>query len=191
MKIAVTSPDYANFRRGAEQSSFQNFSFQRFSFTPIPLFPRNPHFPARWSDPMALSGASRTKQTPSSQNTGGRLSMTTPTKNPFFSVRSSSLCVSVVRKTPLGDNALSKNQEALPTDRLALPKDRESLQKDRESLQKDREAVPTDREALPMDRKAFKTIFRATRSTRLACHFVLQGCRWAELPVRGSGFNRR
>jgi hypothetical protein len=26
----------------------------------------NPHFPARWSDPMALSGASRIKQTPSS-----------------------------------------------------------------------------------------------------------------------------
>jgi hypothetical protein len=30
-----------------------------------PLFPRNPHFPARWSDPMALSAASRTKQFPS------------------------------------------------------------------------------------------------------------------------------
>ncbi|MDH4444399.1 MAG: twin-arginine translocation signal domain-containing protein [Akkermansiaceae bacterium] len=33
-----------------------------------PLFPRNPHFPALRSDPMALSGASRTKQIPSSRS---------------------------------------------------------------------------------------------------------------------------
>jgi hypothetical protein len=66
MKTAVESPDPARSRRLAEHSSFQRFSFQHFSFTQIPLFPRNPHFPALRSVPMALSGASRRKQIPSS-----------------------------------------------------------------------------------------------------------------------------
>ena len=65
MKTAVESPDPARSRRLAEHSSFQRFSFQHFSFTQIPLFPRNPHFPALRSVPMALSGASRRKQIPS------------------------------------------------------------------------------------------------------------------------------
>lgn len=41
MKTAVIPPDTVRFRRSAEHSSFQ-----RFSFTQIPLFPRNPLFPA-------------------------------------------------------------------------------------------------------------------------------------------------
>jgi len=66
MKIAVKSPESAVCQRAAEHSSFQRFSFQHFSFTQIPLFPRNPHFPALRSGPLALSGASSRKQIPSS-----------------------------------------------------------------------------------------------------------------------------
>jgi hypothetical protein len=64
MKTAVNPPDFASFRCGAEHSSFQNFSFQRFSFTQTPLFPRNPSFPVLRSGPTAVSGASRQKQIP-------------------------------------------------------------------------------------------------------------------------------
>jgi len=68
MKTAVKSPESAVYRRAAEHSSFQRFSSQHlppamrvstssdspefviahvaFSFTQIPLFPRNPIFPA-------------------------------------------------------------------------------------------------------------------------------------------------
>ena len=67
MKTVVKSPNLARFWRSTEHSSFQRFSFQHFSFTQIPLFPRNPHFPALRSDPMALSKASRRKQIPSSR----------------------------------------------------------------------------------------------------------------------------
>ena len=66
MKIAVKSPESAVCQRAAEHSSFQRFSFQHFSFTQIPLFPLNPHFPALRSGPLALSGASSRKQIPSS-----------------------------------------------------------------------------------------------------------------------------
>jgi hypothetical protein len=45
MKTAVKSPNPARFWRPAEHSSFQSFSFQHFSSTQIPLFPRNPLFP--------------------------------------------------------------------------------------------------------------------------------------------------
>ena len=46
MKTAENPPNSAKHRRPAEHSSFQRFSFQHFSFTQIPLFPRNPLFPA-------------------------------------------------------------------------------------------------------------------------------------------------
>jgi hypothetical protein len=46
MKSADYSSALARSRRFAEHSSFQRFSFQYFSFTQIPLFPRNPLFPA-------------------------------------------------------------------------------------------------------------------------------------------------
>ena len=46
MEIAVNSPDSAKSRRPAEHSSFQRFSFQHFSSTQTPPFPRNPFFPA-------------------------------------------------------------------------------------------------------------------------------------------------
>ena len=68
MKTAENPPEIAKSRRPAEYSSFdfvqavccfaglvgvryrslcvQRFSFQHFSFTQIPLFPRNPLFPA-------------------------------------------------------------------------------------------------------------------------------------------------
>lgn len=40
MNTAVNSSVTAKSRRPAEHSSFQRFSFQHFSFTQIPLFPR-------------------------------------------------------------------------------------------------------------------------------------------------------
>ena len=56
MEIAVNSPDSAKSRRPAEHSSFQRFSFQHFSFTQIPLFPRNPLFPASGLATGSLNG---------------------------------------------------------------------------------------------------------------------------------------
>jgi len=67
MKTAVKSPASASSWRQAGYSSFQRFSFQHFSSTRSPLFPRNPHFPALRSVSLALSEASRRKQIPSSQ----------------------------------------------------------------------------------------------------------------------------
>jgi len=46
------------------------FSLSAFQFYPIPLFPRNPHFPALRSSPTAVSGATCQKQIPSSQSSG-------------------------------------------------------------------------------------------------------------------------
>ena len=46
----------ARSRRAAEHSSFQRFSFQPFSSTQIPLFPRNPLFPASGLATGSLNG---------------------------------------------------------------------------------------------------------------------------------------
>jgi hypothetical protein len=64
MKTAVNSPHSADYRRFAGPSSFQPFSFQHFNFT------KPPRFPALRSGPMAVSGASRRKQFPSSEEEG-------------------------------------------------------------------------------------------------------------------------
>ena len=56
MKTAVIPPYTARFRRSAEHSSFQRFSFQHLSFTQIPLFPRNPLFPASGPATRSLNG---------------------------------------------------------------------------------------------------------------------------------------
>jgi hypothetical protein len=56
MKTAVKSPESAVYRRAAEHSSFQRFSFQHFSFAQIPLFPRNPLFPASGLATGSLNG---------------------------------------------------------------------------------------------------------------------------------------
>ena len=54
MEIAVKNPDSTKTRRAAASSPFQRFSFQYFSFTHSPLFPRNPLFPALRSCPKCL-----------------------------------------------------------------------------------------------------------------------------------------
>ena len=66
MKIAVKSSASASSWRQAGYSSFQRFSFQHFSSTQSPLFPRNPHFPALQSSlklrpgrPVRLNGSFR------------------------------------------------------------------------------------------------------------------------------------
>jgi len=64
MKTAVNPSDTAKSRRPAEHSSFQRFSFQHFSFTQIPLFPRNPLFPALRSGHRLFQRPSPQKQIP-------------------------------------------------------------------------------------------------------------------------------
>jgi hypothetical protein len=67
MIFPPNAPNPATSRPSAEHSYFRSFSFQRFSYSRRPLFPRNPLFPALRSAPTAVSGASRQKQIPSSQ----------------------------------------------------------------------------------------------------------------------------
>jgi hypothetical protein len=52
----INSHAPARSRRAAEHSSFQRFSFQPFSSTQIPLFPRNPLFPASGLATGSLNG---------------------------------------------------------------------------------------------------------------------------------------
>jgi len=52
MEIAVKSPTSAQFRRAAEHSSFQNFSFQHFSISALPIIPFFPATP--FSPPSGL-----------------------------------------------------------------------------------------------------------------------------------------
>ena len=62
MKTAVKSPESAVYRRAAEHSFFQRFSFQHFSVTQIPLFP------ALRSGQWLSQRPSSQKQIPSSQS---------------------------------------------------------------------------------------------------------------------------
>ena len=67
MKTAVKSPESAVYRRGLGIFLTETPPPDAPKHLFRPLFPHNPHFPARWSDPMALSGASRRKQITSSR----------------------------------------------------------------------------------------------------------------------------
>ena len=77
----MNSHDPARSRRAAEHSSFQSFSFQHFSSTQIPPFPRNPHFPALPSDHRLFQRPSPKKQIPSilpHQNTPNLMRLLVP-----------------------------------------------------------------------------------------------------------------
>jgi hypothetical protein len=67
MKTAVKSSESAVYRRGLGIFLIETplTAAQKHLFRP--LFPRNPHFPALRSDPMAVSKTSRKKQIPSTQ----------------------------------------------------------------------------------------------------------------------------
>ncbi|MGL4399497.1 MAG: hypothetical protein ACRCXD_06490, partial [Luteolibacter sp.] len=67
MKTAVKSPESAVYRRGLGIFLTNTPPTDTPKHLFRPLFPRNPHFPALRPDPLALSGASRRKQTPSSK----------------------------------------------------------------------------------------------------------------------------
>ncbi len=66
MKTAVKSPESAVYRRGLGIFLTETPLPEAPKHFFRPLFPRNPLFPALRSDPMAVSEASRRKQTPSS-----------------------------------------------------------------------------------------------------------------------------
>jgi hypothetical protein len=67
MKTAVNSPESAVYRRGLGIFLTETPLTAAPKHLFGPLFPRNPHFPALWSDPMAVSKTSRRKQIPSSR----------------------------------------------------------------------------------------------------------------------------
>ena len=64
MKTAVKSPESAVYRRGLGIFLTETPPPDTPKHLFRPLFPRNPHFPALRSGPLALSGASRKKQSP-------------------------------------------------------------------------------------------------------------------------------
>ena len=66
MKTAVKSPESAVYRRGLGIFLTETPLPEAPKHFFRPPFPRNPHFPALWSDPMAVSKTSRRKQIPSS-----------------------------------------------------------------------------------------------------------------------------
>jgi predicted outer membrane repeat protein len=68
MKTAVKSPESSDYRCGLRLFLTETPLPEAPKHLFRPLFPRNPHFPALRSVPMALSGASRRKQIPSSNS---------------------------------------------------------------------------------------------------------------------------
>ena len=68
MKTAVKSPESSDYRCGLRLFLTETPLTAAPKHLFGPLFPRNPHFPALWSDPMAVSKTSRRKQIPCSQS---------------------------------------------------------------------------------------------------------------------------
>ena len=71
MNLAVKSSESSDYRCGLGIFVAETPSTDRPKHLFRPLSPRNPHFPALRSGPLALSGASRTKQIPSSHSFNG------------------------------------------------------------------------------------------------------------------------
>jgi hypothetical protein len=64
MNFPPKPPNLAKSRQGLELFLTETPLTEAPKYFFRPLFPRNPHFPVRRSGPMALSGASRRKQSP-------------------------------------------------------------------------------------------------------------------------------